>query len=81
MGSKNLGWYQRALAAQEQEAAAEARPPFPAAPLHGRERRRAFLDVELGGKELGRLEVELAVSRFRQTSLPDCGFGLGAVMG
>ena len=40
-GTKNLGWYYRALAqAERDKARGAAPPPFPEAPLHGRARAR-----------------------------------------
>lgn len=58
---KGRGWYYRALDKMEQEANTTAMPPFPDPPLHGQKRKRAFLDVEMGGEAAGRVVVELAV--------------------
>lgn len=59
--AKNRGWYHRALARIDAEAAREAEPVFPQPPLHGKNRKRAFLDMTMGGEPAGRLVVELAV--------------------
>lgn len=62
--AKNRGWYFRALERQRAAAEAEALPPFPETPIHGRARPRAFIDFAVGGStEPIRVEFELAVSR------------------
>jgi hypothetical protein len=62
--AKNRGWYFRALEQQRAAAEAEALPPFPETPLHGRARPRAFVDFAVGdSSETIRVEFELAVRR------------------
>lgn len=49
-GSKNLDWYFNALREQELARQAVDAPVFPAEPLHGRRRARAFIDFQTGGR-------------------------------
>lgn len=72
-GSKNLGWWGRAVAERE-AGPVEPPTPFPAEPLHGRARKRAFLELAIGQEELGRMTVELAV----RAAPPGCSARLRA---
>lgn len=47
-GTKHLDWYQQALRRQEELRSHVDPPPYPAEPLHGRKRARAFFDFQFG---------------------------------
>lgn len=52
-GTKHLDWYQNALRRQEELKTHVEPPPYPAEPLHGRKRARAFIDFQIGKAEEG----------------------------
>lgn len=61
-GSKNLGWYYRALAARDGEAPNRIPPVFPAEPITGVPRKRAFIEFKMPEDiKAKRVEIELAV--------------------
>ena len=63
-GAKGRGWFTKAMAQMEQAGDDEPPQPYPATPLHGKDRKKAFLSLQTANAKPQKVVLELIVSGY-----------------